>query len=187
MRQYSPEWAQALCDVPAKKIREVAQEFVAQACVGQTTEVDGKLLPYRPVAVTLGKTVNNGWGAYECCWSRTLLAVLVGALEVPGGILGTTVRINSPREDRHKSVQPGPDGFMLNKLNPPPGRGKSASGAARICRCAAGLEPVARSLAPGLDVPDPRAQELAAPDRARHLVCLPHQPVDLVLGHAQRG
>jgi phenylacetyl-CoA:acceptor oxidoreductase len=118
MREYSPEWAQSLCDVPARKIREVAQEFVAQACVGQTVEVDGKLLPYRPVAVTLGKTVNNGWGAYECCWSRTLLAVLVGALEVPGGILGTTVRINSPREDRHKSVQPGPDGFMLNKLNP---------------------------------------------------------------------
>jgi phenylacetyl-CoA:acceptor oxidoreductase len=80
-------------------------------------EVEGRTLPYRPVAVTLGKTVNNGWGAYECCWSRTLLAVLVGALEVPGGILGTTVRINSPRENRHKSVQPGPDGFMLNKLN----------------------------------------------------------------------
>jgi phenylacetyl-CoA:acceptor oxidoreductase len=118
MRQYTPEWAQALCDVPAKKIREVALEFVAQACVGQTVEVDGRLLPFRPVAVTLGKTVNNGWGAYECCWSRTLLAVLVGALEVPGGILGTTVRINSPREDRHKSVQPGPDGFMLNKINP---------------------------------------------------------------------
>ncbi|MFO1262339.1 MAG: molybdopterin-dependent oxidoreductase [Rhodoferax sp.] len=118
MRQYTPEWAQALCDVPAAKIREVALEFVSQACVGQTMEVDGKLLPYRPVAVTLGKTVNNGWGAYECCWARTLLAVLVGALEVPGGILGTTVRINSPREDRHKSVQPGPDGFMLNKLNP---------------------------------------------------------------------
>ena len=31
-------------------------------------------LPYRPVAVTLGKTVNNGWGGYECCWARTLLA-----------------------------------------------------------------------------------------------------------------
>lgn len=118
IRQYSPEWAEALCEVPASKIRSVALEFVTQARVGQSVEVDGRLLPYRPVAVTLGKTVNNGWGAYECCWSRTTLAVLVGALEVPGGILGTTVRINSPREDRHKSVQPGPDGFMLNKLNP---------------------------------------------------------------------
>jgi phenylacetyl-CoA:acceptor oxidoreductase len=118
MQQYSPEWASAICDVPAAKIRRIANDFVDHACVGQTIEVNGMTLPLRPVAVTLGKTVNNGWGAYECCWSRTMLAVLVGALEVPGGTLGTTVRINRPQEDRHQSVVPGPDGFMLNKLNP---------------------------------------------------------------------
>lgn len=118
MHQYSPEWASGICDVPAEKIRRIANEFLDQACVGQTMEVNGETLPYRPVAVTLGKTVNNGWGAYECCWSRTLLAVLVGALEVPGGTLGTTVRLNKPHDDRHQSVTPGPDGFMLNKLNP---------------------------------------------------------------------
>ena len=118
MRQYSPEWASAICDVPAAKIRAVAGEYLEHACVGQTMEVDGMTLPFRPVSVTLGKTVNNGWGAFECCWSRTLLAVLVGALEVPGGTLGTTVRINKPHDDRHQSVEPGPDGFMLNKLNP---------------------------------------------------------------------
>lgn len=118
MHQYSPEWAAAICDVPAAKIRRIANEFLDEACVGQTMEVDGEMLPYRPVAVTLGKTVNNGWGAYECCWSRTMLAVLVGALEVPGGTLGTTVRLNKPHDDRHQSVIPGPDGFMLNKLNP---------------------------------------------------------------------
>jgi phenylacetyl-CoA:acceptor oxidoreductase len=47
--------------------------------------IDGKTLPFRPVAVTLGKTVNNGWGGYECCWARTCWPALVGALEVPGG------------------------------------------------------------------------------------------------------
>ncbi len=117
MQQYSPEWASAICDVAAARIRRIANEFLDHACVGQTIEVDGMTLPFRPVAVTLGKTVNNGWGAFECCWSRTMLAVLVGALEVPGGTLGTTVRINRPQEDRHQSVVPGPDGFMLNKLN----------------------------------------------------------------------
>jgi phenylacetyl-CoA:acceptor oxidoreductase len=117
MKQYSPEWASAICDVPAAKIRRIANEFLDHACIGQTMEVDGELLPYRPVAVTLGKTVNNGWGAYECCWSRTMLAVLVGALEVPGGTLGTTVRLNKPHDDRHQSVSAGPDGFMLNNLN----------------------------------------------------------------------
>ena len=118
MRAYTPEWAAAICEAPAATIRRVAGDFLANANVGQTIEIEGETLPYRPVAVILGKTVNNGWGAYECCWSRTLLAVLVGALEVPGGTLGTTVRLNKPHDDRHKSVVPGVDGFMLNELNP---------------------------------------------------------------------
>jgi phenylacetyl-CoA:acceptor oxidoreductase len=70
------------------------------------------------VAVVLGKTVTNGWGGYECCWARTVLAALVGALEVPGGILGTTVRLNRPAQNRLDSVRPGPDGFMEQPLNP---------------------------------------------------------------------
>ncbi len=118
MRGYTPEWAAAICEVPAEKIRQVANEYLGHARVGEVMEIDGQTLPYRPVAVILGKTVNNGWGAYECVWSRTVLAVLVGALEVPGGILGTTVRINKFHDDRHKSVVPGDDGFMQHTLNP---------------------------------------------------------------------
>jgi phenylacetyl-CoA:acceptor oxidoreductase len=118
VHQYTPEWASAICEVPAATIRRIAGEFLDHACIGQMREVDGELLPFRPVSVVLGKTVNNGWGAYECCWSRTVLAVLVGALEVPGGTLGTTIRLNKPHDNRHASAAPGPDGFMLNKLNP---------------------------------------------------------------------
>jgi phenylacetyl-CoA:acceptor oxidoreductase len=115
---YSPEWAQGVCDVPAATIRRVALEYLDHACVGRTIEIDGVTLPYRPVAVSLGKTVNNGWGGYECCWARTMLAVLVGALEVPGGTIGTTVRLVRPMSHRHESVRPGPDGFMHYPLNP---------------------------------------------------------------------
>ena len=118
MKPYSPEWAEKICDVPASTIRRIAGEYLAAACVGQTIEIEGKKLPYRPVAVSLGKTVTNGWGGYECCWARTLLAALVGALEVPGGILGTTVRLNRPLSERHKSVKPGPDGLMDFPFNP---------------------------------------------------------------------
>jgi phenylacetyl-CoA:acceptor oxidoreductase len=115
---YTPEWAAAICDVKATTIRRVAHEFVAHARVGETVDIDGLRLPYRPVAVSLGKTVNNGWGGYECCWARTMIAALVGALEVPGGTLGTTVRLNRPLGDRLASVQPGPDGFMAYPMNP---------------------------------------------------------------------
>lgn len=115
---YSPEWAAEICDLPETTIREVANDYLAHACVGQTIEIDGQRLPYRPVAIALGKTVNNGWGGYECCWARTLLACLVGALEVPGGTVGTTVRLNAPLDDRWKSVVAGPDGLMDYPLNP---------------------------------------------------------------------
>jgi phenylacetyl-CoA:acceptor oxidoreductase len=117
MLKYPPEWATAICEVPATTIRRIANEYLDHACVGESIAIDGQLLPFRPVSVTLGKTVNNGWGAYECVWSRTVLAVLVGALEVPGGTLGTTVRINKHHDDRHKSVVPGEDGFMQHSLN----------------------------------------------------------------------
>lgn len=118
VRHYTPEWAQGECDVPAATIRKVADEYVAHACIGQTIEIEGMSLPFRPVAVMLGKSVNNGWGGYHACWARTLLAVLVGALEVPGGTLGTAVKLVRPAFSRTGSCVPGPDGFMKYEFNP---------------------------------------------------------------------
>ncbi len=118
MAPYSADWAAPICDVSAKSMRRIASEFLGAAQVGATIEIEGRTLPFRPVAVSLGKTVNNGWGGYECCWARTLLAALVGALEVPGGTLGTTVRLNRPLSERLQSVRPGPDGFMAYPFNP---------------------------------------------------------------------
>ncbi|MAF49369.1 MAG: molybdopterin-dependent oxidoreductase [Rhodospirillales bacterium] len=118
MASQTPEMAGEICDLPADSIRRVANEFLDHACIGETVEIDGHILPYRPVSISLGKTVNNGWGGYECCWGRTMMACLVGGLEVPGGLLGTMVRINKSGRDRLKSVEPGPDGFMFYPLNP---------------------------------------------------------------------
>lgn len=117
-RTFTPEWAETICEVPAATIRRVANEYLDHAEVGATIEIEGRTLPFRPVAVTLGKTVNNGWGGYDCCWARTLLACLVGALDVPGGTIGTAVRLNRPANDRQSSAKPGLDGFMDYPWNP---------------------------------------------------------------------
>ncbi len=114
---YTPEWAEEVCDVPADTMRRIADEFVAHAHIGETVEIDGKTLPFRPVSVMLGKTVNNGWGGYHCCWARTVMTTLVGGLEVPGGTLGTMVKLNRPANNRHSSIKPGPDGFMYFPFN----------------------------------------------------------------------
>ncbi len=118
IRFYTPDWAAEICDVPAATIRSTARQFLDHAHVGETIEIEGHVLPFRPVAISLGKTVNNGWGGYECVWARTLMACLIGGLEVPGGTLGTTVRLNRPADNRWSSVSPGPDGFMDYPMNP---------------------------------------------------------------------
>ncbi len=115
---WTPEWAAARCDVPAATIRRIANDFLDQARVGETMEIEGRVLPYRPVAITLGRSVNSGWGAYECVWARIVLQMLVGALEVPGGLVGTTVLIAGEDHDRMASVRPGPDGFLDFPMNP---------------------------------------------------------------------
>ena len=117
VRPYTPEWAAGIADVPATTIRRLAKAYLRHARVGATIEIDGVVYPHRPVAIVLGKTVTNGWGGYECCWARTVLAALVGALEVPGGILGTTVRLNRPAQNRQDSVRSGADGFMEQPVN----------------------------------------------------------------------
>jgi phenylacetyl-CoA:acceptor oxidoreductase len=118
LRDYTPEWAAGECDVPAENIRRIADEYLEQACVGETIEIEGHTLPFRPVAILLGKTVNNGWGGYQCCWARTLLGCLVGALEVPGSIIGTNVKLNRPADNRFTSAVPNRDGFMDYPFNP---------------------------------------------------------------------
>jgi phenylacetyl-CoA:acceptor oxidoreductase len=113
---FTPEWASSICDVPAATIRSIANRFLEEACIGETTEVSGQKLPLRPVAVLLGKGVNNGWGGYECVWARTVLQTLVGALEVPGGLLGCQSQIVGPDFDRMASCTPGEDGFMAHPI-----------------------------------------------------------------------
>lgn len=117
MQPYAPEWAEGECDVPAERIRAVADEYLSHACVGQSIDIEGQRLPFRPVAILLGKTVNNGWGGYQCCWARTLLSCLVGALEVPGAIVGTNVKLNRPADNRFASAVPDRDGLMEYPFN----------------------------------------------------------------------
>lgn len=114
---YTPDWAEKICDVPAETMRRIADEFIAHAHIGETMEIDGRTLPFRPVSVMLGKSVNNGWGGFHCCWARTVMATLVGGLEVPGGTLGTMVKLNRPAHNRYASIKPGPDGFMYFPFN----------------------------------------------------------------------
>ena len=194
VHDYSPEWAARICDVPAATIRRISNEFLDHARVGETIEIEGVALPYRPVSITFGKTVNNGWGGYECCWARTLIPCLVGALEVPGGTLGTTVRLNRPADNRWSSVKPGADGFMDYPMNSDKQGRLDVASADAFRSSHAGSSGCQLRVEPGTW---PDTSRMDAAERglrtfpARHatgcLACLSHESGDFVLGYQACG
>ncbi len=99
MKEYTPEWAESECQVPADTIRRLANEFVEEAQIGATIELDGVTLPYRPVALQLNRgSMNHRNGAFTDLVSK-LICCLVGNIDVPGGIQGCARGKGAPSAD----------------------------------------------------------------------------------------
>jgi phenylacetyl-CoA:acceptor oxidoreductase len=88
VKQYTPEWAASITDIPSENIRRIASEFVDNAKIGSTIEIDGITFPYRPVATKLGRGVSGTMHSYPAVLANHILAGLVGSIEVPGGHMG---------------------------------------------------------------------------------------------------
>jgi phenylacetyl-CoA:acceptor oxidoreductase len=156
-----------------------------------------RTLPLRPVAVTLGKSVNNGWGAFECCWARTVLACLVGALENAGRHLGTTVRLNRParRPPPQRSLRAKTASWRSNSTRPTrkhwvaPAHRRNAH---RTLVPIVGNSAWSQALGPTqlawmFQRERPDDFNMPKPTLPDIWFMLPLQPGDLVLGHAQPG
>ena len=147
-------------------------------------------LPLRPVAIAFGKTVNNGWGGYECCWARTLHS-----------LPGRRAR-RAGRHARHHGAAQSPGRQSLVERHAGPGRLHALSDesdrqgrldfasdrAQRASHAGAagrqfGLEPGARTDASRLDDAEGGFRPAPARAAARRLARLPHQSGDFVLGH----
>ncbi|HZJ84057.1 MAG TPA: molybdopterin-dependent oxidoreductase [Syntrophomonadaceae bacterium] len=88
MENYSPEWAEEICTIPAATIRKIASDFVEKAMIGSTIKIDGFTFPYRPVGIVASRgALNHEDGAYTDLACR-ILCELVGAMDVPGGNQG---------------------------------------------------------------------------------------------------
>ncbi len=112
--QYSPEWAAPITDISAGKIRQVAREYTEAAQIGSTIELDGLTLPWRPVAIKIGRGLTGQTRSFHVSLCQHILALLVGGLMTPGGHLG------GGRQGGHVlysgiGIGPGPDG--MTKLN----------------------------------------------------------------------
>lgn len=105
-REYTPEWAEDKCDVPAATIRRIAREFVYYAGIGNVVELDGVKLPLRPVSLNCERgTTDHQGGTYTDLVTK-IINMLVGAIEVPGSCLGAGQRGPELYPDEDGTVAP---------------------------------------------------------------------------------
>lgn len=88
VRKYDPDYVSTITTVPAATVRKIAREFAEAASIGSKIVIDGKELPYRPAAVNFNRGSTAHKDAFLTGMAIHLLNIVVGAIEVPGGILG---------------------------------------------------------------------------------------------------
>lgn len=114
VKRFTPEWASEVTTVPAATMRRLAREFAEAAQVGSTIVIDGKSLPYRPVAVLYFKGVQGHRHASLSAMAFELLPEVLGASHVPGSALGPASRSLGFPETGRPAYDPGtdPDGLL---------------------------------------------------------------------------
>jgi len=113
VKKYTCEEMAKITTIPAETIRRIAKEYGEAARIGSKIVVRGKELPYRPVAVAYKKGVSQHKHAALGTFAIHLLNIIVGNLDVPGGILGSCSTM-LPNDVCHWRFGPteGPDGMM---------------------------------------------------------------------------
>lgn len=107
--KYPPEQTEKVTTIPAATIRRLAQEFGQAARIGETITIDGVEMPFRPVCVDWAKGTQGHKHGFHQCWPLKLLNIVVGSVNVPGGILSTAARGNHPH---HWEPHGGTDGML---------------------------------------------------------------------------
>lgn len=88
VKDHTPEWAEPITTIPAAKIREIAKDLVSHARIGSTINIEGFQFPYRPSAIFMGRGMASHMLGVEAAKALGTVNVLLGNLDVPGGIQG---------------------------------------------------------------------------------------------------
>lgn len=118
-KDYTPEWAEAICTVPAAKIREMTKGLVEHAHIGATIEIDGHTFPYRPAAVLTSRGVSNHEDGAMADFASKLIDMLLGNFYVPGGAQGTGLG-NRIIIDKDGVLEPGYEAVPQAEFSWPP-------------------------------------------------------------------
>lgn len=84
LAESTPEWAARQCGVEAEQIRQIAADLAEHAMIGSTIEVDGKTLPYRPVAIMAYHMAQQELG-FQALRAMLFIPMLLGSVGAVGG------------------------------------------------------------------------------------------------------
>lgn len=109
LKEMTPQYAEEVSGVPAATISRLATEFGKQARIGETIEIDGAKVRYRPaVAYTFRGLAAKEYGVQNSR-AALILNMLVGAIDAAGGL-------------RLSSVYKSPSYMEVAKCEYPPKR-----------------------------------------------------------------
>ena len=109
VKRYTPEYVETITTIPAATIRRVTREFGAAVRIGETITIDGVELPFRPACVDWAKGSQGHAHGFHQCWPLKLVNIVVGAVNVPGGMLSTGAAGKHPH---HWWPEVGVDGLL---------------------------------------------------------------------------
>ncbi len=116
VKKYTPEMASEITTIPPQTIRRIATEFAQAASIGSTITIQGKTLPFRPVAAILFRGTNGHKNSFNTIGAIYLLNEIMGANDVPGGAIGWPTRSEGFPETGHPKWAPSADeeGFLIS-------------------------------------------------------------------------
>ena len=88
LKQYTFPWASEISGIPAETLKRISTEWVENAQIGSTINIEGKVYPLRPVAAIIFRGAQGHSNGIHQVAAIDLLNELVGAEDVPGGCLG---------------------------------------------------------------------------------------------------
>lgn len=84
LAESTPEWAAEICGVEAGQIRQIVSDLAENAMIGSTIEIDGKTLPYRPVAIMAYHMSQQELG-FQALRAMLFIPMLLGSVGAVGG------------------------------------------------------------------------------------------------------
>jgi anaerobic selenocysteine-containing dehydrogenase len=114
LKHYEPVWAEKQSTVPAAKIERIASEFLEEAKIGSTINLEGVTLPYRPVACCMFRGGQGHSNCFHQYFATCVLNQLVGNVESVGGTISWPARGFGYPETGYPRYEPyaGVDGML---------------------------------------------------------------------------